>query len=337
MIIPLPKIRKFIYLYTQTLGFKKKERRYILKNLIEAEISGKKSHGLISLLPLTKEVVSRNINISDEEINSLWPHPCFLKINGKKKTGYSVIPQSLDIALPQIKEKGIICVGIENFGYSSGFIGHYARICAKKNLIFIGFNKSPNGVIPYGSKKVFLGTNPLTIGIPNNPIPIILDMASSSITWGDLLLAWILNKKIPLNLALDSFGNPTNDPLMAMKGGIFPIANHKGSGLSFVIDILAYLLITSTENYQNNSRWGCLYFLIDPTIFLPINIFRKRVKELIKNLKKLPKQSNVKSIFFPGEKSSDFRNICLKNNSINISYKVWKVLNSSFDNIKNIS
>lgn len=44
-------------------------------------------------------------------------------------------------------------------------------------------------LIPHGAKKDMWGTNPLTVGVPSNNVPVILDMASSQVTGGDLLLA----------------------------------------------------------------------------------------------------------------------------------------------------
>ena len=39
------------------------------------------------------------------------------------------------------------------------------------------------------------------------------------------------NGKIPKGVALDKFGNPTNDPKKALLGVQLPIAGYRGSGL----------------------------------------------------------------------------------------------------------
>jgi len=335
MEISLSEAKDFIINYTTKLGFDEKDSQFIAQNLIEAEISGKKSHGLVSLLNLKNEVEKGGINTASSLFKYTYITKNILLVNGEGKTGYAVIPQTLDISLKRCKLEKVFCVGIENFGYSSGYIGQYARISAENDLIFIAFNKSPGGLVPYGAKKSLWGTNPLTIGIPYKNTPIILDMASSLISWGEVFLSLILGKKIPLGKAVNSRGRPTDNPSLAVEGGVLPFAEYKGSGLAFIMEILAYTLITSKENYCKQRKWGCFYILIDPGVFLPKIVFQKRIKESIKRLKELPRVKKGSNIFFPGERASFNRFVCLNKGSFRISKRLWQCLNFSLKNFKN--
>jgi LDH2 family malate/lactate/ureidoglycolate dehydrogenase len=336
MRVSITKTKNFINDYVAKLGFNEEDQRGIVQNLIEAELAEKKSHGLVSLIPLGKEVSLGKVSTKHKNIKFSYTNDHVLMVDGRAKTGYSVVFQALEASLSKVKTAKIICVGIENFGYSSGYIGHYARICAEQDFIFIAFNKSPGGLIPHGAKKSFWGTNPLTIGIPSVQAPVVLDIASSSITWGNLVLASVLKQNIPSDSALDSLGRPTTDPVLAQNGGLLPITSHKGSGLAFIIELLAYSLVTHPKNYSKNSvRWGCLYFLIDPEIFLNINTFKKRVQKNINDLKKLPKARGFTQIFFPGEKALISRSNNLRKGYLEIPDQLWKHLNSCFQDLKN--
>ena len=56
---------------------------------------------------------------------------------------------------------------------------------------------------------------------------------------GKIRVAAINNQKIPSGVALDKFGKPTIDAKKALKGVQLPIAEFRGSGLAWMVDILS--------------------------------------------------------------------------------------------------
>ena len=114
-------------------------------------------------------------------------------------------------------------------------------------------------------------------------------------------------KKIKEGVAVDEGGVITTDPEKAMKGGLLPIAKHKGSGLAFIVELLAGALTGSRVGFSVPGGWGTAYILIDPSIFRPINEFKNDVETAIKELKNAPKAEGVKEIYFPGEHSQKLR------------------------------
>lgn len=128
-------------------------------------------------------------------------------------------------------------------------------------------------------------------------------MASSKIIWGELLVAKETGKNIPENTAIDANGNMTIDPLAAMEGGLLPFAGHKGSGLAFIVELLAGGLTSSRIGYDIKGGWGAFYILIDHSLFIDITEFKNDIDIAIKELKSIPKSSVTNEIYFPGEKS----------------------------------
>ncbi len=313
------------------LGFFDEEKKLITQNLLEAELCERKSHGLSRLISISKfvnvEKLDRTVRVNDEKIEIIKETFNSIHINGKFKAGFYVIYKSLEMAIPKAKKNGIVTVGIKNAGYATGFIGDYARRAAENNLIFIGFHSINGDLVPFGAKKTIFGTNPFTVGIPAINAPVILDMASSKITIGEVVNAKNEGKQIKEGVALDSEGNPTTDPLKVLSGGgVLPIEGHKGSGLAFIIELLAGALTGSSVGFSVAGGWGSFYILINPELFRPINEFKADVQKAIDELKNAPKASGVSEILFPGERAAKQRERNLKSGEIEISEKLFKML-----------
>lgn len=309
--------------FLQSLGLSEEESVLITQNLIDAELAGKETHGFIRLLSFKSKSDVGKLNKDDLRLDIISESSVSLHINGHHKLGYGIIYKSLDLAFEKIKTAKIVSVALKDLGMT-GYIGGYARKAAENNLIFIGFNNSPRGLVPYGSKKDLWGTNPLTIGIPTGDIPVILDMASTLTTWGELLVARNEGRKIKPGVAIDSEGRPTTDPVAAISGGLLPFAGHKGSGLGFIVELLGGALTGSRVGCVVPGGGGCFYILIDPTLFRPLQDFKRDIKAALEELKNAPKMKGFKEIYFPGEQSHKLRQKQLSEGMIEINDNIFK-------------
>jgi LDH2 family malate/lactate/ureidoglycolate dehydrogenase len=319
MRIKINEAEKLAVAFLERLGFSGEEPKLITENLLESELAGKKTHGFIYFLILKKQANEGKLNTDKLKINIIRETPVSLYIDGNHKLGYGIVYKSLDLAFEKARVSKIVSVSIKNLGLT-GYVGAYARKATENNFIFLGFNSSPAALVPYGSKKNLWGANPLTIGIPADDIPVILDMASSRVTRGNLMLAKMAGKQIRPNVAIDANGQLTTDPAKAMAGGLLPFGGHKGSGLGFIVELLAGILGGSRANSVfSNDGGGCFYILIDPTLFRPLGDFKKDVKVAIEELKNSPKMDGFKEIYFPGEQSHKLREKQISENSVEIN------------------
>jgi L-2-hydroxycarboxylate dehydrogenase (NAD+) len=319
MKISIEEISNLSFEVLKKLGFNDQESKDCLENMLEGEITGKKTHGFVRLKYLSKAISENEITVGDKDINIEKETAVSVLINGNNKVGLHVVRRALEIGIEKVKESGMVMVGCTKTAPISGLIGLFARKSTEKDLIFIGFNNSSGGLIPYGATKEMLGTNPVTVGIPTNSDPVILDMASSQITWGDLLVAKQENKNISENVALDEEGNVTTDPTKAMGGGLLPFAGHKGSGLAFIVELLGGALTKSRVGSNVEGGWGSLFILIDPTILRPLKDFKSDVESAIKELKSLPHQNGFTEIYYPGEQSNRNRSEAIQSGFVDIS------------------
>lgn len=70
---------------------------------------------------------------------------------------------------------------------------------------------------------MYTGTNPLAIGIPTKPRVQVLDMATSASAWYGLVTAAEEGVSIPDDVAYDNKGEPTTDPMEALRGDVLDV------------------------------------------------------------------------------------------------------------------
>jgi LDH2 family malate/lactate/ureidoglycolate dehydrogenase len=161
---------------------------------------------------------------------------------------------------------------------------------------------------PYGAEDVFLGTNPLAIGIPlANHDPFVLDMATSMAAQGRITRARELDEELPDGLAVDAQGRPTTDPAAALAGSLLPMGGPKGSGLALAISLLAVLFAGADSDDQMAS----FYKDFDRPqnaghIFIAIEASRlgdpgQRLDAIIERLVALRPVDGTSAVHYPGE------------------------------------
>ena len=278
--------------------------------LIKAELVEAKSHGLTRLKMycdrIKKKLINPRPNIKIKKISSSISY-----INADNSIGFVSSDIGISQAIKNAKKTGIGLVAIKKSGHF-GLSSFYAEQAVKKNLIVFCFTNAPPALAPYGARKSLFGTNPICFGAPTGKVPFILDASTSIINRGKIRHAHKFGKKIPYGVALNKFGQVTTNAKEALKGTQLPIANFKGSGLAWMVDILSGVLTGSShggktkdpfDDFSGPQNVGHLFITIDPKIF----IGKKYIKEIKKNIrlvKKLPKAKGFSSILYPGERKN---------------------------------
>lgn len=217
--------------------------------LVEADSCGVSTHG-ISILPAhLNKLQSGSYNLKPS-FNVIRNGGAFAVINGDNAMGAVSAVHCMKYAMEKCSQTGIFTVFCNNCNtYGAAF--YYPLLAAKEGLIGMTFSNSPAAMAPWGGMEKLFGTNPFSIVVPcKDNKPIIFDMATSKVAKSKINEARIQNKEIPLGWALDSEGNPTTDPLEAIKGFVLPMADYKGYGLALTIDILSGVL--SGAAFLNN-------------------------------------------------------------------------------------
>ena len=302
----LKKIVKKIFI---KYGLNKPQAEISSNYIIQAELVGASSHGLVRVKMycnrIKKKLINHKPKIKIKKISQSIFH-----IDANNSIGFVAADIGIKKAIVIAKKTGIGLVGIKNSGHY-GLSSFYAEQAVKKNLMVWCFTNAPPAIAPYGSRKALFGTNPICFGTPTgNNVPFILDTSASMINRGKIRRAEKLGLDIPSGVALDKFGKPTTNAKKALEGVQLPIAGFKGSGLAWMVDIVSGVLTGANhggkvkdpfDDFTGPQNVGHLFLVIKPNIFIGKN-YLSQIKKNIKAIKSLPKSSGIKQIFYPGEK-----------------------------------
>jgi L-2-hydroxycarboxylate dehydrogenase (NAD+) len=284
-------------------GIDSREVDIITDILVEAEILGRPTHGLIRL----PGIVSRARDQMDARIQVVREDGHYALVNAGGKFGYIAAYCAMEMAIEKAREHGLALIGVKNTGHS-GMLGYYARMALRNDFIGMVICNTRPMVAAWGGIEAVFGTNPIAVAIPSDGTPLVLDMSTSSVTFGDLLVASREGKELPEGGALDSTGQPTTDPEKARGGVFLPFGGYKGFGLGLVIQIMAGALVDA-EILKTD---GILLMAIDPGIFLPVEEFRKQVSLYLDFVKGSRKADGVSEILIPGERSERYKQKCME-------------------------
>ena len=275
--------------------------------LINAELVGAYGHGLSRLKMycdrIKKELINPRPKIKIKRISQ-----SISLVDANDSIGFVAADIAIKQAIKNAKKTGIGMVAVRNSGHY-GLSGYYAEQAIKKNLITMIYTNAPPAVAPHGSLKSLFGTNPICFGTPTgSKVPFILDTSISMINRGKIRFADKNNQKIPSGVALDKFGKPTTNAKKALQGVQLPIANFKGSGLAWMVDILSGVLTGGNhagrvkdpfDDFTGPQNIGHLFITFKTNLF--VNNYNKRIKDNINKIKRLPKIKGVKEIVYPGQ------------------------------------
>ena len=275
--------------------------------LINAELVGAYGHGLSRLKMYCDRIKKRLIN-PRPKIKIKKISQSISLVDANDSIGFVAADIAIKQAIKKAKKTGIGMIAVKNSGHY-GLSGYYAEQAVKKNLITMIYTNAPPAVAPHGSLKSLFGTNPICFGTPTgSKIPFILDTSISMINRGKIRFADRNNQKIPVGVALDKFGKPTTNAKKALKGVQLPIANFKGSGLAWMVDILSGVLTGGNhagrvkdpfDDFTGPQNIGHLFITFKTNLF--VNNYNKRIKDNINKIKRLPKIKGLKEIVYPGQ------------------------------------
>jgi ureidoglycolate dehydrogenase (NAD+) len=274
--------------------------------LLTANLSGVDSHGIVRLAHYVRRLENGTIQtrpaISYEQMA-----PSMGIVDGGDGLGHVVTYQACTQAMALAKESGSGVVSVCNSSHF-GMTGFYIQRLVSEGYIGWMMTATDAFLIPFASRKPFFGTNPIAIGFPTNGIPVILDMATTSIPYGKIAMAQTEGQPIPDHWGFDDQGNPTTDPHAI--AGLHPIAGPKGSGLAMVIDIFCSVLSGMPWGPHVNAMYGELdkprklgHFVaaFDVSRLMPLETFKRRLGEMLSEFGQLPPAEGFEQVYYPGQ------------------------------------
>ena len=200
-------------------------------------LDGVYSHG-VNRFPVFIKYAKEGLIKADAEPQLLQQYGVMEKWDGQLGPGMYNATLAMNRAASIAKDNGIGCVALKNTNHWMRG-GTYGWQAADSGCIGICFSNTIANMPAWGGKEPRLGNNPLIIAVPREGGHIVLDMAMSQYSYGKLQENSLRNSELKVPGGYDESGELTTDPnaIMASKRAL-PIGFWKGSGLSFVLDVL---------------------------------------------------------------------------------------------------
>ena len=169
--------------------------------------------------------------------SSRWRSDAVLEIDGGRGLGPVVAMNALHLLGQRVASSGIALAAIHNSNHL-GMLAWYVEQVAALGHIGIALSTSEALVHPHGGTRAMLGTNPLAIAVPTAARPLVLDLATSTVSMGKVHHHARNGRPLPEGWARDADGHPTTDAERAKSGAIAPFGGAKGYGIGMAIELL---------------------------------------------------------------------------------------------------
>lgn len=307
----------------------------VAESLVAADVRGVSSHGVVRLGIYLKRIAEGMVDPLAEPFLEKDDGAVGL-YDGGNNFGAYVGARALEIAMAKAKDRGAYVLGVKHSNHF-GTGAHYLQKAVKEGLAMIVMSNASQTMPPTGGLRPFMGTNPIALGFPTGTdVPFILDMATSHVARGKIIVAASKGEAIPLGWAIDRDGNPTTDADAALDGAVLPLGGPKGSGLAMAIDILCGVLTGAGygpsvnnmyDNWKEPQNVGHMFIVLDIARWMPLDSFKHRLDDYIALLKQEPKAAGTDEIFYAGEIESGLEATRLRE-GITLPKKVEDELNA---------
>ena len=300
-----------------TAGMPADEARLIADTLVQADLWGHQSHGVLRLgwyLDRIRNGVMQPMSRPERVIDA----GALALIDGHDGVGQVITLQATHEAIRRAQAHGVGVVGVRNSNHF-GTCMYYTLTGAREGCVTILTSNGGPAMAPWGGMKKIIGTNPWSVAAPagKHP-PLVMDMANTGVARGKIYLARNKHLPIPLGWAINAAGEPTTDPQEAIDGIILPMAEHKGYAIAVIVDLLSGVLTGSGflsavhSPYKTAEKSNCGHLLIAIRIegFQPLAQFNARMEQFIAEIKAVPRAKGFDEVFYPGEMEArnDVRN-----------------------------
>jgi LDH2 family malate/lactate/ureidoglycolate dehydrogenase len=225
-------------------GVPEADARLIADTLVQADLWGHQSHGVLRLdwyLDRLRNKVMNPVTQPEFVIDG----GAMAVIDGHDGVGHVLAKLAAEEAIKRAKKHGIGAVGVRMSNHF-GTCMYYTLMGARQGCVMMLTSNGGPAMAPWGGRKKIVGTNPWSIAAPaGKHAPFVVDMANTGVARGKIYLARNKRQKIPLGWAIDADGAPTTDPQAAIDGIILPMAEHKGYAIAAMVDMMSGVLTGS--------------------------------------------------------------------------------------------
>ena len=253
-------------------------------------------------------------------------------VDAHRAAGAIAMRAALDTAFEALNESATAMVWIRQMTHC-GAMGQYLEGAVRRGALAIAWTAGQPLMAYHGTGTAAVTTGPLVMAAPGpGGEPIVLDMATSDISFSRLRQAQRQGKTLPPGAALDAQGAPTTDPAQAVTP--LPIAGPKGSGLALMFELMTGLMVGNPIlepflNAEGRKRHGqnAMLMLIRIESFGALSShYASDVDALVRTLKSLARAQGATEVLMPGERRARAHALTQAQGRVEVNGLIWKDL-----------
>jgi len=222
--------------------------------IAETDRDGVRTHG-IARVPRFAEMVRLGRIDPRAEPKRVSNFGALERWTGHRGPGNLAAHAAMARAMALARENGLGAVALaDTTHWMRG--GSYGWQAAEAGFAAMCWTNTLPNLPPWGATTPAVGNNPLVIAVPRHDAagrsaPIVLDIAMSQFSYGTLSAYRERGELLPFPGGFDERGDLTRDPAAIERTQrALPIGLWKGSGLAFVLDVLAAMLADGRATYE---------------------------------------------------------------------------------------
>jgi LDH2 family malate/lactate/ureidoglycolate dehydrogenase len=284
------------------------DARLVARCLVQAELWGHPSHGMLRLPWYVARIRSGVVDPAAKP-ETLADRGALALLDGREGLGHVVCAHAAAEAVRRSREHGVGVVAVRNSNHF-GMAAHFTRMIAEQGCVGVVTTNGSPAMAPWGGREKAVGANPWSIAAPAGRHGVtVMDIANVNAARGKIYAARERGATIPEGWALDAEGRPTTDPAAAIAGVILPMVGHKGYAISFMMDVLSGVLtgssfatgVSGPQQAERRSGCGHVVLALDVAAVAEPGDFGHRMEALIAEMKAVPLAEGFDEIFYPGE------------------------------------
>jgi uncharacterized oxidoreductase len=332
MLIPHDRLKQLVSDVFEKAGCPRAEAERIGHYLVEANLAGHDSHGVIRV-PSYVEWLKAGKVVANQHIRVVFENEAIAVVDGQAGFGQVIGEEATHLAIAKARKQGVAVIALRNAGHL-GQIGVWARLCAEAGLVSLHFvNTSGAGILvpPFGGTQRRLSANPIAAGVPRSGAsPIIMDISTSVVAEGKVRVAKNKGTTVPDGCLIDAQGRPTNNPndlYGPPPGAILPFGGHKGYSLGVIAEVLAGALTGGSCSNPAETRVinNMLTIVLAPAFFQVDSYFATELERFVMWVKSSATTTPDGKILMPGEPEEMTRQSRLAG-GIHLDDTTWKQL-----------
>ncbi|MDD4011385.1 MAG: Ldh family oxidoreductase [Sphaerochaetaceae bacterium] len=318
-------LEKFMIESLEHAGIPAEDARIIGDVLIESDKRGIDSHGIGRLKPIYIDRIDKGIMNPVTNIEILKDNMATAVLDGHNGMGHVVGFKAMNMAIEKARKYGIGMVVARNSNHY-GIAGYYATMATKAGMIGLtGTNARPSIAPTFGVENM-LGTNPMTWGFPSDEeFDFVLDCATSVTQRGKIEVYGRAGKQLPAGWVIDENGESRTDTQQVLvdlttgKAALTPLGGlgettggYKGYGYATVVEMLSACLqdgafMKALNGFDKDQKaipypLGHFFVAINPEFFMGLDVCRRIVGEISRELRASRKAPGCERIYTAGEK-----------------------------------